>query len=119
MTTVQPQPHALAGAPAAPGNLFRGQSAISAQAGNVTGVSTTRVGDYEAYYGPAPPGVSNADVMGQVARTNLQLPAYYQGKNLYLERIISWGVADLDDCTQCRLPCPLPCLLPCPLQWRP
>ena len=22
-----------------------------------------------------------------------------QGKNLYLERIISWGVADLDDCT--------------------
>lgn len=51
---------------------------------------------FEAYFGPAPEGM-DTHAMSRVARTNLQLPAYYQGRNLYLERIISWGVADVED----------------------
>lgn len=67
--------------------------------GNVSGVSAGSAGPsnvFEAYFGPAPEGM-NADAVSRIARTNLQLPAYYQGRNLYLERIISWGVADVED----------------------
>jgi hypothetical protein len=67
--------------------------------GNVSGVSAGSAGPsnvFEAYFGPAPEGM-NAAAVSRIARTNLQLPAYYQGRNLYLERIISWGVADVED----------------------
>ena len=67
--------------------------------GNVTGVhgGSNQPGNiFEAYFGPAPEGM-DTQAMSRVARTNLQLPAYYQGRNLYLERIISWGIADVED----------------------
>lgn len=67
--------------------------------GNVSAVyrgSAEPANIFEAYFGPAPAGFDTSG-MNRVARTNLQLPAYYQGRNLYLERIISWGVADVQD----------------------
>lgn len=60
------------------GHLLKAPGANSYEAAQQTAVSTRGPSDYEAYYGPAPAGVLNADVMGQIARTNLQLPAYYQ-----------------------------------------
>ena len=60
------------------GHLMSAPGPASYEAREHTAVGTKGPSDYEAYYGPAPPGVLNADVMGQIARTNLQLPAYYQ-----------------------------------------
>ena len=89
-------PWSVAPQAAAPGSLFStrtGPDAVSTAAAGSTDTPSV----YSAYYGPPPPGVQGIDVMGHIARTNLTLPAYYQGKNLYLERVISWGVADLED----------------------
>ena len=94
--------YSVAGTPAAPGSLasFSNISRNEAMLASVTtgAANPSAASVYEAYYGPTPTGLQNVDVMGHIARTNLTLPAYYQGKNLYLERVISWGVADLEDC---------------------
>ena len=65
------------------GHLMSAPGPASYEAREHTAVATKGPSDYEAYYGPAPPGVLNADVMGQIARTNLQLPAYYQVRPLF------------------------------------
>ena len=99
--TVEGVPYSVADSAAAPGSL-PGYGASNpmerAVASAATGVADPKTPSvYEAYYGPAPAGLQGVDVMGHIARTNLTLPAYYQGKNMYLERVISWGVADLED----------------------
>ena len=79
--TIVPE-YSVADAPAAPGSLaqFAGLGGRDAlQASVATGSAQPNAASvYEAYYGPAPAGVQNVDVMGHIARTNLTLPAYYQ-----------------------------------------
>jgi hypothetical protein len=88
--------YALAPNPGPGGSMLTAD--MTPKDGNVSGVHSGPgpANLFEAYFGPAPEGM-NADAVSRIARTNLQLPAYYQGRNLYLERIISWGVADVED----------------------
>lgn len=83
-----------------PSDSASGQvNVLTPQDGNVSATYKGTSGPanvFEAYFGPAPMGFET-EGMNRVARTNLQLPAYYQGRNMYLERIVSWGVADVMD----------------------
>lgn len=74
--------YSFASAPADAGALYsaagrdaRGDVFAQAATGDAFGRSSNI---YDSYYGPAPAGLQNVDVMGHIARTNLTLPAYYQ-----------------------------------------
>lgn len=74
--------YSFASAPADAGALYsaagrdaRGDVFAQAATGDAFGRSNNI---YDSYYGPAPAGLQNVDVMGHIARTNFTLPAYYQ-----------------------------------------